>query len=73
MKRNLRPAAANRDIRKAGELQRMLAERGVVISAGRCRGWSRTAASRYATTVQNLLDDHSGVRRDAVGKESGRS
>lgn len=41
MKWNLRPAAANRGIWKASELQWMLAERGVVISAGKMSGlWS---------------------------------
>ncbi|MFG2133064.1 helix-turn-helix domain-containing protein [Streptomyces sp. NPDC048751] len=41
MKWNLRLAAANRGIWKASELQRMLAERGVVISAGKMSGlWS---------------------------------
>jgi hypothetical protein len=34
MKWNLRLAAASRGIWKASELQRMLAERGMVISAG---------------------------------------
>jgi hypothetical protein len=34
---------------------------------------SHTAASRYATIAQNLLDDQTGVRRDAVKRESGRS
>ncbi|MCX4404487.1 helix-turn-helix domain-containing protein [Streptomyces sp. NPDC059441] len=41
MKWNLRLTAANRGIWKASELQRMLAERGVVISAGKMSGlWS---------------------------------
>ena len=41
MKWNLRLAAAQRDIWKASELQRMLAERGLVISAGKMSGlWS---------------------------------
>ena len=41
MKWNLRLAAANRGIWKASELQRMLAERGMVISAGKMSGlWS---------------------------------
>ncbi|MGW3958132.1 helix-turn-helix domain-containing protein [Streptomyces sp. NPDC004752] len=41
MKWNLRLAAANRGIWKASELQRMLAARGVVISAGKMSGlWS---------------------------------
>ena len=41
MKWNLRLAAANRGIWKASEFQRMLAERGVVISAGKMSGlWS---------------------------------
>jgi DNA-binding Xre family transcriptional regulator len=41
VKWNLRLAAANRGIWKASELKRMLAERGVVISAGKMSGlWS---------------------------------
>lgn len=41
MRWNLRLAAANRGIWKASELKRMLAERGVVISAGKMSGlWS---------------------------------
>jgi DNA-binding Xre family transcriptional regulator len=39
MKWNLRLAAANRGIWKASELNRMLAERGLVISAGKMSGW----------------------------------
>lgn len=43
MKWNLRLAAANRGIWKASELQRMLADRGLVISAGKMSGlWSGT-------------------------------
>jgi DNA-binding Xre family transcriptional regulator len=43
MKWNLRLAAANRGIWKASELQRLLAERGLVISAGKLSGlWSGT-------------------------------
>ena len=46
MKWNLRLAAANRGIWKASELQRMLAERGLVISAGKMSGlWSGNPAS----------------------------
>jgi DNA-binding Xre family transcriptional regulator len=41
MKWNLRLAAANRGIRKASELQRLLADRGMVPSAGKMSGlWS---------------------------------
>jgi DNA-binding Xre family transcriptional regulator len=41
MRWNLRLAAANRGIWKASELQRMLADRGLVISAGKMSGlWS---------------------------------
>jgi len=41
MKWNLRLAAANRGIWKASDLQRMLAEHGLVISAGKMSGlWS---------------------------------
>lgn len=46
MRWNLRLAAANRGIWKASELQRMLAEAGLVISAGKMSGlWSGTPAS----------------------------
>lgn len=46
MRWNLRLAAANRGIWKASELQRMLAERGLVISAGKMSGlWSGIPAS----------------------------
>jgi DNA-binding Xre family transcriptional regulator len=41
MKWNLRLAAANRGIWKASEFQRLLADRGIVISAGKMSGlWS---------------------------------
>ena len=41
MKWNLRLAAAQRDIWKASDLQRMLAEHGLVVSAGKMSGlWS---------------------------------
>jgi DNA-binding Xre family transcriptional regulator len=46
MKWNLRLAAANRGIWKASELPRMLAERDLVISAGKMSGlWSGDPAS----------------------------
>lgn len=46
MKWNLRLTAANRGIWKASELQRMLAERGLVVSAGKMSGlWSGNPAS----------------------------
>jgi DNA-binding Xre family transcriptional regulator len=46
VKWNLRLAAANRSIWKASELQRMLAEHGLTISAGKMSGlWSGTPAS----------------------------
>ncbi|MGP3684629.1 helix-turn-helix domain-containing protein [Streptomyces sp. IBSNAI002] len=46
MKWNLRLAAANRGVWKASELQRMLADRGLVISAGKMSGlWSGDPAS----------------------------
>ncbi|MFG2007304.1 helix-turn-helix domain-containing protein [Spirillospora sp. NPDC048911] len=46
MKWNLRLAAANRGIWKASELQRILAEHGLVISAGKMSGlWSGEPAS----------------------------
>jgi DNA-binding Xre family transcriptional regulator len=46
MRWNLRLAAANRGIWKAGELQRKLAEHGLVISAGKMSGlWSGSPAS----------------------------
>jgi DNA-binding Xre family transcriptional regulator len=46
MRWNLRLAAASRGIWKASELQRMLAEHGLVISAGKMSGlWSGRPAS----------------------------
>lgn len=46
MKWNLRLAAAQRGIWKASDLQRMFAERGLVISAGKMSGlWSGQPAS----------------------------
>lgn len=46
MKWNLRLAAASRGIWTASELQRMLAEHGLTISAGKMSGlWSGTPAS----------------------------
>jgi DNA-binding Xre family transcriptional regulator len=46
MRWNLRLAAANRSIWKASELQQMLAEHGLVISAGKMSGlWSGNPAS----------------------------
>lgn len=46
MKWNLRMAAAQRGIWKASEMQRLLAERGLVISAGKMSGlWSGHPAS----------------------------
>ena len=46
MKWNLRLAAANRGIWKASELQRMLADHGLTISAGKMSGlWSGAPAS----------------------------
>src|SRR3981189_797180 len=46
MKWNLRLAAANRGIWKASDVQRMLAERGIVISTGKMSGlWSGNPAS----------------------------
>jgi DNA-binding Xre family transcriptional regulator len=46
MKWNLRLAAANRGIWKASELQRMLADHGLSISAGKLSGlWSGDPAS----------------------------
>jgi DNA-binding Xre family transcriptional regulator len=46
MKWNLRLAAANRGIWKASQLQRMLADHGLVISAGKMSGlWSGDPAS----------------------------
>lgn len=46
MRWNLRLAAANRGIWQASQLQRMLAERGLVVSAGKMSGlWSGSPIS----------------------------
>jgi len=51
VKWNLRLAAANRGIWKASELQRQLAEHGLVVSAGKMSGlWSGRPASINSTT-----------------------
>lgn len=55
MKWNLRLAAAQRGIWKASELQRMLAERGVVFSVGKMSGlWSGNPASFKGTDLDAL-------------------
>lgn len=55
MKWNLRLAAAQRGIWKASELQRMLAERGVVFSVGKMSGlWSGNPASFKASDLDAL-------------------
>ncbi|MBF6130667.1 helix-turn-helix domain-containing protein [Nocardia brasiliensis] len=52
MKWNLRLAAANRGIWKASELQRKLADHGLVISAGKMSGlWSGNPASIKLTDL----------------------
>lgn len=52
MRWNLRLAAANRGIWKASELQRALAERGLVISAGKMSGlWSGQPVSIKLTDL----------------------
>ena len=55
MKWNLRLAAANRGIWKASELQRMLAEAGLKISAGKMSGlWSgRPASIKLSTSTSS--------------------
>ena len=51
MKWNLRLAAANRGIWKASELQRMLADHGLAISAGKMSGlWSGTRRASSCPT-----------------------
>ena len=53
MRWNLRLTAANRGIWKASELQRMLAERGLVVSAGKMSGlWSGEPASIKLTDLE---------------------
>ncbi|MEV6902825.1 helix-turn-helix transcriptional regulator [Amycolatopsis sp. NPDC051372] len=55
MKWNLRLAAAQRGIWKASELQRMLAERGVVFSVGKMSGlWSGNPASFKGSDLDAL-------------------
>ncbi len=65
MKWNLRLAAANRGIWKASELQRLLAERGMVISAGKMSGlWS----GQPNTVKLDELDVICAVLSCAVGE-----
>jgi DNA-binding Xre family transcriptional regulator len=80
MKWNLRLAAANRGIWKASELQRMLAEAGLVISAGKMSGlWSGTPASIKLSDLdvicavvgcgveELLITEPAGTTRTATG------
>ena len=85
MKWNLRLAAANRGIWKASELQRMLAEAGLTISAGKMSGlWSGRPASVklydldvicavVGCGVEELLIAEPGkITRPAAGRRAGR-
>lgn len=87
MRWNLRLAAANRGIWKAGDLQRRLAERGMVISAGKMSAlWSGQPGSVklddldvlcvvLGCGVDELLIPQPDRVRDATGHaaESGHS
>jgi DNA-binding Xre family transcriptional regulator len=54
---NLRLAAANRGIWTAGELQRMLATRGLTISAGKMSGlWSGQPASVKLSDLEVICE-----------------
>ena len=84
MKWNLRLAAANRGIWKASELQRMLAEAGLVISAGKMSGlWSGSPASIKLSDldvicavvgcgVEDLLITEPGKVTRAAGDQPGQ-
>ena len=63
MRWNLRLAAASRGIWKASELQKMLAERGMVISAGKMSGlWSgHPNAVKLADSGNWVADIHEGA------------
>ena len=65
MKWNLRLAAANRGIWKASELQRMLAERDLVISAGKMSGlWSGDPASVKLSTSTSSAPSSAAASRN---------
>ena len=84
MKWNLRLAAANRGIWKASELQRMLADAGLVISAGKMSGlWSGSPASIklddldvlcavVGCGVEELLIAEPGKHARATGDQPGQ-
>jgi DNA-binding Xre family transcriptional regulator len=84
MKWNLRLAAANRGIWKASDLQRRLAERGLVISAGKMSGlWSGNPASiklddldvicaAVGCGVEELLISEPAKVTAPAGQESGQ-
>lgn len=56
MKWNLRLAAANRGIWKASQLQRMLAEHGLIISAGKMSGlWSTDSLTSIKLTDLEVI------------------
>jgi hypothetical protein len=67
MQWNLRLAAANRGIWKASELHRMLAERGMMISAG------KTNATGVMTARSMLLRDRFPLGFRELAVEAGQS
>ena len=73
MKWNLRLAAANRGIWKASELQRMLADRGLVISAGKMSGlWSGRPGQHQARRPRRHLRRAGLRRRGAADPRAGQ-
>lgn len=86
MRWNLRLAAAHRGVWKASELQRMLAERGLVISAGKMSGlWSGQPASIKlddldvicavldCTTADLLIPEREKVQQPATADERSKA
>ena len=84
MRWNLRLAAANRGIWKASELQRQLAQHGLVISAGKMSGlWSGSPASVkiddldiicavLGCGVEELLIAEPGIPAQPAGDQPGQ-
>jgi hypothetical protein len=73
MKWNLRLAAANRGIWKASELQRMLAEHGLVISTGKMSGLWSGIPSDGACPVQGAVNGRRNLGRIEISTRDGRT
>lgn len=82
MQWNLRLTAANKGIWKASELQRSLAEHGLVISAGkvpsatrtqRGRCWNRQPSTRRGPSAKELGPERGDLKNDGHADSTGKA